>query len=308
MIERPGRSPVWHADGVDRDASRGDRAEIRVAELLLGLSAVADLGIGQPVGSAARTCAVAVTLARATGCDERTVSDVYFAALLQHIGCTAYSHEATLLFADEQSIKSASLVTDFERPREILFGYLPTIAREAPAGEKLRTVRGALLHGRSLTDGYSRANCEVASMVARRLGLPDGVQTGLLQVFERWDGKGRPGRLYGEDASAVARIVNVAAVGALFDRLGGADAAVRVVSQRAGRMLDPAMAASFEKISATTLAELAAADACDVLADLEPRPAVTTREADLDAVLRTFGEGSTSRRRSCTGTARMWPG
>ena len=118
--------------GLD-DADR--EPDIRLAELLVGLSAVADLGMGQPVGSAARTGLIAVGLARIVGSDESTVSDVFFAALLQHVGCTAYSHEATALFADEVSIKRASLATDFERSREVLLGYLPTIVRDAPAGE-----------------------------------------------------------------------------------------------------------------------------------------------------------------------------
>jgi len=144
---------------------------------------------------------------------------VFFAALLQHVGCTAHSHEATLLFADELSVKAASLVTDFGRPGEIVFGYLPTIVRAAPAGEKLRTARGALFRGRGLADGYSRANCEVTSIVARRLGLPSGVQTGLLDAFEWWNGNGRPKRLRGDAISPVARIVNVGSVAA--ERAGG---------------------------------------------------------------------------------------
>lgn len=263
---------------------------IRVPELLVGLSAVADLGMGQPVGSAARSCLVAVGLARASGCAEDTVSDVLYAALLQHIGCTAYSHEASLLFADELSIKRVSLATDFSRPREIVVGYLPAIVREAPQGQKLRTGRSALLHGRSLTDGYSRANCEVASAVARRLGLSEGVQRGLLDIFEWWNGEGRPHRLRGEDVSLVARIVNVAAVIALFDRLGGPDAAMRAVNQRAGRLLDPAIADVFRRATQETLAPLAAVDASDVLLDVEPRPNRTTTEADLGGILRTFGE------------------
>lgn len=263
---------------------------IRLSELLVGLSAVADLGMGQPVGSAARSCLVAVGLARASGCDEGTVSDVLFAALLQHVGCTAYSHEASLLFADELSIKRASLATDFSRPREIVLGYLPAIVREAPAGQKLRTGRGALLHGRSLTDGYSRANCEVASIVARRLGLSAGVQRGLLDIFEWWNGEGRPNRLCGEEISLVARIVNVAGVIALFDRLGGPDAAVHAVAQRAGRLLDPAIADGFRERPKETLAPLAAVDASDELLDAEPRPTRTIIETDLGGILRTFGE------------------
>jgi HD-GYP domain-containing protein (c-di-GMP phosphodiesterase class II) len=275
---------------VGRLAEGSREPGIRVSELLIGLSAVADLGMGQPVGSAARTCFVAVALARGSGYDEASVADVFFTALLQHIGCTAYSHEASLLFADELSIKRASVTTDFERPREVAFGYLPTIARAAPAGEKLRTVRGAMLHGRALTDGYSRANCEVASIVARRLGFATTVQTGLLHSFEWWNGGGRPQRLSGEDISPLARIVNVAAVAALFDRLGGPDAAVRAVGQRAGRLLDPAVAAAFCRRSRPLLAELAAVDASDALLDVEPMPARRTDEVDLDDILRTFGE------------------
>ena len=100
-------------------------AQIRLAELLLGLTGVADLGMGQPVGAAARTCQVSVGTARALGCDDHTTSDVFYAALLQHVGCTAYSHEASLLFGDELSIKRASLRTNFERPREVLLDYQP---------------------------------------------------------------------------------------------------------------------------------------------------------------------------------------
>ena len=83
---------------------RGIGAPVRLAELLVGFSAVADLGMGLPIGEAARTAIVAVNLARGAGCPEPEVSDVFFAALLQHIGCTAYAHEVTELFADEFSM------------------------------------------------------------------------------------------------------------------------------------------------------------------------------------------------------------
>lgn len=112
---------------------------MRLAELLVAFSAIADLGMGLPVGEAARTALVAVELGRRCGCPEPEVASVFYAALLQHIGCTAYSHEAALLFSDETSVKRASLATDFTRPREVLFGYLPTITREAPRGDRVRT-------------------------------------------------------------------------------------------------------------------------------------------------------------------------
>ncbi len=140
--------------------------------------------MGLPIGEAARTAMVAVNLARGAGCTESDVSDVYYAGLLQHIGCTAYAHEVTELFADEFSIKRAGLATDFTRRGEIVGSYLPRITRESPAGERIRTLRSALLHSRRMTEGYMLANCETASIIAKRIGLPTGVCSGLLDIFE----------------------------------------------------------------------------------------------------------------------------
>ncbi|MGQ0575756.1 MAG: HD domain-containing phosphohydrolase [Pseudonocardia sp.] len=263
---------------------------VRLAELLVGFSAIADLGMGLPVGEAARTAFVALELARGQGCAEPEAADVMHAALLQHIGCTAYSHEAALLFADETSVKRASLATDFTRQREILLGYLPRITREAPRGERLRTARSALLHSRRLTEGYRLANCEVASLVAERLGLGDGVRSGLLDVFEWWNGGGGPRGLRGAAISPVSRLVNVAGYAVFFDRLGGADGARRAVRQRAGGYLDPVLAAAFDGRAEELLAATNAGDVSDRLLAAAPGPPVLISEDALDDVLRVFGE------------------
>jgi HD-GYP domain-containing protein (c-di-GMP phosphodiesterase class II) len=263
---------------------------IRLAELLVAFSAVADLGMGLPVGEAARTAFVAVELARRSGCSELEVSEVFYAALLQHIGCTAYSHEVSALFADETSIKRASLATDFTRPREILFDYLPRITRESPPGERIRTIRSALLHSGQMTVGYQRSNCETASLVAARLGLPAGVRTGLLDVFEWWNGAGGPRRLRGAEISLVSRLVNVAGYAVFFDALGGQQAAVQAIDQRSGGYLDPAIAATFIARAGQLLGPTAAGDLSDQLLAAEPRPHVLVAAQDLDEVLRIFGE------------------
>ena len=127
-------------------------------------------------------------------------------------------------------------------------------------------------------------------VVARRVGLSTGVQTGLLDIYEWWNGNGRPNRLRGDAISAVARIVNVAGVAALFHRLGGPAASVSAVRQRAGRALDPVLADVFATSSQKLLGEASVADVSDVLLDAEPRPLRTIRESDLDGILRTFGE------------------
>ena len=114
------------------------------------------------------------------------------------------------LFEDETSIKRAAMATDFTRPHEVLLGYLPRITAEAPPGQRVRTVRAALLHSGRMTRAYQAANCETAALVAQRLGLSRATQQGLLDNFEWWNGAGGPRGLRGEAISPVARLVNVA--------------------------------------------------------------------------------------------------
>ena len=60
---------------------------LRLAELLVGLSLVADVGMGQEPGASARGCLIAAQLADAL--DVEDASDVYYTTLLQHVGCAA---------------------------------------------------------------------------------------------------------------------------------------------------------------------------------------------------------------------------
>ncbi|MFN2613937.1 MAG: HD domain-containing phosphohydrolase [Actinomycetota bacterium] len=264
--------------------------ELRLADLLVGLSAVTDLGMGQPIGSAARAGLLALWLADAAGFGADDAHDVYYTSLLQHIGCTAYSHESAGYFADEQSVKRATQLTDFNDPKDIFLGYLPSITKAAPAGSRAHTFRSALVSSRSITDGYMLSACEVGFNMARRLGLSHGVQEGLLHIFESWNGKGRPRKLRGEAISPAARVAHVAHYASLFDRLGGEDAAVEAVRKRAGGYLDPSLVETFCSRARALLADLAAADVLERLCADEPRPYLTAPGWRLDETLRAFGD------------------
>jgi hypothetical protein len=154
---------------------------LRLAELLAGLSLVADVGMGLEPGEASRAALVAMELAALDGMAD--ASDVYYTTLLQHVGCTAYAHEAArLLGGDEIAIKRASVHTDFARPREVLRTYLPSLAPSARLASRLVVAGTAAVKARAVVQGYSRANCEVAARTAERVGLGPGVVDGLLDV------------------------------------------------------------------------------------------------------------------------------
>lgn len=264
---------------------------LRVAELLAGLSLVADVGMGLEHGEAGRAGLVAMELAAAADAPDRR--DVYYTALLQHVGCTAYAHEAArLLGGDELAVKRAAVHTDFARPWDVARTYLPHLAPSARLATRVAAAGTAAVRARQIVQGYSRANCEVAAHTAERIGLGPGVVAGLLDVYEQWDGKGGPRRVHGAAIAQSARIVQVAATAALFHGVGGRAAAVEAVRRRAGRALDPALV---ELLTCRGGAALAVLDSVDdpvaAVVAAEPQPALTFSAPNaLDRICRAFGE------------------
>jgi HD-GYP domain-containing protein (c-di-GMP phosphodiesterase class II) len=264
---------------------------LRVAELLAGLSLVADVGMGLEPGEAGRAGLVAMELAALA--DAPDPGDVYYTALLQHVGCTAYAHEAArMLGGDELAVKRAAVHTDFARPRDVARTYLPHLAPSARLATRIAAAGTAAVRARQIVQGYSRANCEVAAHTAERIGLGPGVVTGLLDVYEQWDGKGGPRRLRGAAIAQSARIVQVAATAALFHGVGGRAAAVEALRRRAGRALDPALV---ELLTCRGGAALGVLDSVDdpvaAVVGAEPQPALTFSAPNaLDRICRAFGE------------------
>src|SRR5712691_7286662 len=62
---------------------------LRLAELMAALSLATDLGMGQPLEQALRTCLIAIELAERMGLAKDEVSEVFYVALLRFLGCTA---------------------------------------------------------------------------------------------------------------------------------------------------------------------------------------------------------------------------
>ena len=65
------------------------------------------------------------------------------------------------------------------------------------------------------------------------------------QTFERWDGKGDPNGVGGQDLLMPARLVNLADVVEVFHHAGGLDAAIAVARQRSGTQFDPQLVEIF---------------------------------------------------------------
>src|SRR3954447_21665274 len=124
-------------------------------ELLAALALATDLGTGQPLEHALRTCLVASAMAQEAGCSEADRGVVHLLALLHAIGCTSDAHEAALDWGDDLRPRERYSVIDGARP-----GQLVTFLWEASGGHPVRFVRGVSAGSRRPRAGLA-AHCEV---------------------------------------------------------------------------------------------------------------------------------------------------
>ena len=114
----------------------------RLADLLAGLSRLADLGF--ETGSSLRTCALAAHLARSLDLPEADVRAAFYTALMHQVGCVGHAHETALLFGDELVANMAAGRTDVSSPRDLFATFLPTLTQGRPAVERARLILTAL--------------------------------------------------------------------------------------------------------------------------------------------------------------------
>ena len=100
------------------EPSRIDQVPARLADLLAGLSRLADDGFGLPVGSAARSCLLATRLAQSLDLPAADVQACFYTGLLHHVGCVGHAHETAQLFGDDLAANVAAGRTDSVSARD----------------------------------------------------------------------------------------------------------------------------------------------------------------------------------------------
>src|SRR5262249_53336977 len=146
-------------------------------------------------------------------------------ALLRWIGCTGHAQEVSELFPDEIAARERMSHLDLANQGAVLGQVLRHGGEGLPLGKRLRTLAAAArTNPREVTSYQFRASCEVAQMLAERLGYDERVRGSLWHAFERWDGRGFPNGVEGEQVALPMRIVLVAQDAEVFLRSGGVPA------------------------------------------------------------------------------------
>ena len=209
----------------------------RLIELLGSLSVATDVATGQPMGHAIRTCLLSARIADQLGCDAEQSRHIQQVALLRFLGCTAeVSESARAVGGDEISFNRAMGSAISGSQGEIVKTAMKTI------GSGQGALRRAGLIARELMDsnGAKRAltaHCEVAAMLASRLGLDAPVIHALGHAYERWDGAGFPEGLEGEAIPIEVRVSTLARDVDLAVRAG--DDLEELLGRRRGKGHDP---------------------------------------------------------------------
>jgi HD-GYP domain-containing protein (c-di-GMP phosphodiesterase class II) len=261
---------------------------LRIADLLAGLSIASDLGFGLPPEESMRSCLVATALARKLGLGEHDVRDTFYATLLFHVGCTSVAHETSATYGDERVVtREAARITDL---RDTFSTFLPAVTRGLGPLRSARVALHTVVRGNAFARLHDTASCEVAASTARRLGLGAGIERALQEIFESWKGGWAPRGLAGGEISLAARIARVGSEAAMFDSLGGEDAAVHAIRRRAGSTLDPSISSTFAAHAGELLAEARAGDPRDRVLEVEPEPFLERDADELPAVAAAFAD------------------
>ena len=256
-----------------------------LGELLAAVSLATDLAHDVPAESALRDAVLAVELARLAGWSDAALSDVFYLALLYHIGCTgAVAAQSRLGAGDDVTVRRWMSEVDYtDRPQ--MFRIVATRlapkwggpANWAPAMAAFATAE------RDLPDALA-STAEAAVRLSQRLGASPRVTESLRHAHGRWDGRVFPALPSGEGLSATARLVHLVHVAQNYHQMAGVEAADDVVRRRSGAEFDPELARLWLQNSHDLLRSVPADSVWDQALFTEPEPRRRVSRAHLDDV------------------------
>jgi HD-GYP domain-containing protein (c-di-GMP phosphodiesterase class II) len=125
----------------------------------------------------------------------------------------------------------------------------------------------------------------IARSLGEQLELSDQVLDALAAAYERWDGRGWPSGLEGEQVPLPSRVAQVAEFIEVANRLGGVDAARELARERRGEHFDPALSDLVEAEADVIFSGLDDAVTWDAVIQAEPALAVLLSGDRFDAAL-----------------------
>ena len=261
-----------------------DRRGMRLAELVAALSLGIDLGFSQPMEHVLRQCLIALRLAERIKLDEQQRAAVYYTALLINVGCHSDAHEQAKWFGDDITLKSDKYEHELRSLRAAVTG-LRLVGAGNPPMHRFRVGLEFLFSGHREMNGMIEQHAARARTLGEQLGLSDRVLHALGCAYEQWDGRGWPGKVKENDIPLAARLSMLAEFVEVAHRVGGVEAARKLLRQRAGKQFDPKLAALLWAEADEILGGLDSVPTWDAVIEAEPSLAVVLEGEQLDGAL-----------------------
>jgi HD-GYP domain-containing protein (c-di-GMP phosphodiesterase class II) len=262
---------------------------MRTAEVIAAMCLATDLGMRFPFEHGLHATLTTMRLCESLDVDHDTAVSTYFASLLMYAGCTVDGSERANIFGGS--------MTEHHTHRQFGSRYegLVGVARALPSpdaglpGRVWEVVTG-LPGAYRFVKGHFAALCEVAGMLAERLGMPSSISELFPMLTERWDGGSVLERASGTDIPLPLRIVHVGRDAAYQRLIGDDEYVVEVISARAGKAFDPDVVAGFLRNATGILGAPEHPENAwfDVIA-AEPRPWLTLDQPGIDRALGAIG-------------------
>lgn len=263
---------------------------IRLVELLAALSLATDLANGFPMEKGLRNCLLAFLIGRELGLDEDELGDVYYFGLLRSIGCTSYAYEEALATGDDRNFRNSFAGLDSSQPGDMMRRAFTRLGEGRGLAGRAHAIRGFVAGGRAFVMGMGSANCDAGARLAQRMGMGKSVSKALTQVHERWDGKGIPSAIAGENLLLAARIGCFAHDVTVHRLDEGRDEVRKMVRRRAGGQHDPHVSDAFLKRSDELLDLIETDSVWDAVLEIEPAPRPWLPESRIDDTAGAFAD------------------
>jgi HD-GYP domain-containing protein (c-di-GMP phosphodiesterase class II) len=277
------------ADALSKDQAVTNADSIRTAEVVASLSLATDLGMGFPFEHGLQATLVTMRLCKALGVDPQIARQTYYASLLMYSGCTVEADATARLFPG--GLTKSHTHRQFGSTLESLVGIANAVqspGRSMPIRlvDAARRLPTAARH----TQPHFAAMCEVAEMLAERLGLPPAIDNLFSLLTERWDGKSVLRRAKGDEVPLPLRIIHVGRDAAYQRFVGDDRRVVKVISSRAGKAFDPEVTATFVEHAGEILGSADPAESdWDATLAAEPEPWLTLEGDAIDRALAAMG-------------------
>jgi HD-GYP domain-containing protein (c-di-GMP phosphodiesterase class II) len=281
----------------------GSDSGLRLADLLAAFSLATDLGLGQPMEHVLRSSLIAGRMADRLDLGENSRASLFYVMTLAWVGCVADTPEVASWFGDDIAFRRDSYAVDLAGLP--MMGF--SLRHVGVGGSPLSRIRRAgtlIVTGGKAVERGLMSHCLTTTQMAERLGLDDTVCDPLRQVFTRWDAKGVPNGIGGEEIAPLTRLFHLADMVEVHHRSDGLDAAVQVARARRGKQFDPRLVDTFCADAGDLLAGLDETSSWDVLIENEPGLQRTLMDRELDTALEAVADFTDLRSRSRSGHSR----